>query len=132
MLQAIRNLDYAVILCQDITTMKRFYHDVLGFSIYRDFGDWVELHVGATLLTLRTRGTGYDGVREHDGDAPPQGSASLQLAFRVTPAQIDSCFLELQKKEVELVQGPTNHPSGHRTCFFKDPENNILEIYADL
>jgi len=132
MLKAIRNLDYTIILCQEIELMKHFYHDLLGFPIYRDFGEWVELHVGASLLTLSVRGTGYDGVREQHGTAPSIGFASLQLAFRVTPAEVESSCAELQQKGVEILQPPTNQATGHRTLFFKDPEGNILEIYADL
>ncbi|QBD80622.1 glyoxalase/bleomycin resistance/dioxygenase family protein [Ktedonosporobacter rubrisoli] len=132
MLKAIRNLDYTIILCQDVAAMKRFYHELLGFPLYRDFGNWVELQVGASLLTLRERGAGYDGVREHDGPAPQDGTSALQLAFRVTPAEVDSCFSELRQKDVTILLPPTNQASGHRTLFFKDPENNVLEIYADL
>jgi catechol 2,3-dioxygenase-like lactoylglutathione lyase family enzyme len=133
MLKAIRNLDYTVIICQDIESMKRFYGDILGFPLYRDFGDWVEFSVGANLLTLRRRGTGYDDVKDEDGAAPPAGAASLQLAFRVTPSQVDSCYLELQQKRATIMQPPSNREgTNHRTLFFKDPEGNILEIYADL
>jgi glyoxylase I family protein len=132
MLKAIRNLDYTVILCQNMEATKEFYHHLLGFPIYRDFGSWVEMRVGANLLTLRLRGSGYEGVKEHDGAASPEGSACLQLAFRVTPGEVNSCFEELVQKGVAIVQAPTDQLSGHRTLFFKDPEGNILEIYADL
>lgn len=27
---------------------------------------------------------------------------------------------------------PKDQPWGHRTVFFRDPDGNILEIYADL
>ncbi len=132
MLTAIRHLDYAVIICQDMDAMKVFYRDVMGFPIYRDFGQWVEFQVGSVLLTLRERNTGYDGVREKDGDVMPN-AASLQLAWRVTPAQVDACYTELVDKGVMIVQEPTNHSeTAHRTVFFTDPEHNILEIYADL
>lgn len=132
MLKAIRNLDYTVIMCRDIDSMKAFYRDVLGFSLERDFGTWVEFRLGAALLTLAARGTGYEGVREHHG-AALEHAAGLQLAFRVAPAQVDSCFAELEQKRVTVIQGPVTHPeTGHRTLFFKDPEDNILEIYAEV
>lgn len=131
MLSSIRNLDYTVIICADVEAMKRFYRDALGFRIVRDFGTWVEFQVGATLLTLRQRATGYDGVRDHDGPASGSG-ASLQLAFRVSPAAVDGCFSELRQREVTIVQPPTLHPeTGHRTLFLKDVENNILEIFSE-
>jgi catechol 2,3-dioxygenase-like lactoylglutathione lyase family enzyme len=61
MLTNIRNLDYVVLLCNDTARMKAFYHGILGFPIYRDWEDWIEMRVGAVLLTLRTRGRPYDG-----------------------------------------------------------------------
>jgi len=132
MLKAIRNLDYTVLICQDMESMKHFYGNILGFPLVRDFGTWVEFQVGATLLTLRARGTGYDGVREHDGTASEQGAA-CQLAFRVPPAEVATCFTELQAKGATIIQGPVDYQSsGHRTLFFKDPEHNILEIYAEV
>src|SRR5687767_14993119 len=81
MLQAIRNLDYVILLCQELRQMRAFYHDALGFPIYRELEGWIELRVGAVLLTLPKRGRPYDGVKagEHAG---------VQLAFRVTPSQV--------------------------------------------
>jgi catechol-2,3-dioxygenase len=86
---------------------------------------WIELRVGAVLLTLRERGRAYDGVKAGD-------HAGVQLAFRVTPAQVDSCYAELLARQVEILESPQCSASGHRTLFFRDPEGNILEIYADL
>jgi hypothetical protein len=31
--------------------MKAFYHGTLGFPIYRDWGEWIEMRLGAVLLT---------------------------------------------------------------------------------
>ena len=125
MLTNIRNLDYVILLCDDIEPMKTFYHETLGFPIYRDWEGWIELRVGAVLLTLRKRG------RPYDGDKYPN-SASLQLAFRVAPPEVDGCYTELLQKQVEIIEGPHDQEYGHRTLFFKDPEGNILEIYADI
>ncbi|MBZ0282742.1 MAG: VOC family protein [Anaerolineae bacterium] len=132
MLKSIRNLDYTIIFCRDIEAMKHFYRDILGFPVSRDSGTWVEFQLGSVRLTLNSRGSGYDGVREHHG-APLLDGAGLQLAFRVAPAEVDSCFDELQQKGVSILQPPTTHQrTNHRTLFFKDPENNILEIYAEV
>jgi catechol-2,3-dioxygenase len=125
MLQAIRNVDYVILLCQDLGRMQAFYNETLGFPIYRTLEGWIELRVGAVLLTLRQRGRSYDGVKVGD-------HAGVQLAFRVTPAQVDSCYAELLARQVEILEPPAYGPSGHKTVFFRDPEGNILEIYAEL
>ena len=125
MLKNIRNLDYVILLCEEIPRMRNFYHEVLGFPIYRGNEEWVEMNVGASLLTLRKRGRPYDGNKLPD-------SAGIQLAFRVTPAEVEECHQELLQKRVEILDPPRDMEYGHRTLFFKDPEGNILEIYADI
>ena len=118
------NLDYVILLCEDLARMKSFYHETLGFPIERDWAGWIELRAGSVLLTLRPRGRTYDG--------PASLSAGVQLAFRVAPSDVQSCYDELLQKGVEILEPPRDHDYGHRTLFFKDPEGNILEIYADL
>ena len=125
MLKHIRNLDYVILLCEEIPPMRVFYHEVLGFPIYRGNEEWVEMNVGATLLTLRKRGRPYDGAKL-------SGSAGIQLAFRVTPVEVDECHRELVRKQVAILDPPRDTEYGHRTLFLKDPEGNILEIYADI
>lgn len=124
MLNRIRNVDYVVLLCADIAAMRRFYHETLGFPIERDWAEWVEMRVGATLLTLRPRNRPYDG--------PPSGGAGVQMAFRVAPGEVQGCYEELVHKGVTILEPVTDHDYGHRTLFFADPEGNILEIYADI
>lgn len=124
MLDRIRNLDYAILLCEDWEQMRAFYRDTLGFSVYRDWDGWCELRVGSTLLTLRRRGRPYDG--------PAAEGAAVQLAFRVAPAEVDTCYDELVAKGVEILEPPQDGGYGHLTLFFRDPERNVLEIYADI
>ncbi len=125
-LQAIRQLDYVVLLCEDIPPMKRFYRDVMRLPIYSESADWVEFRAGSTLLALRRRG------REYDGPPGRADSASVQLAFRVPPGEVDHCYAELERADVVILDLPKNQDWGHRTLFFRDPEANVLEIYADL
>lgn len=125
MLSKIRNLDYVILLCEDMTVMKTFYNETLGFPIHRELDDWIEMRLGPGLLTLRPRGRPYDGEKM-------PGSAGVQLAFRVAPEEIASCHRELLGKQVEILEAPRDWEYGHRTLFFRDPEGNILEIYADI
>lgn len=126
-LRAIRNMDYVIVFARDMAAMRRFYAEVLQFPVYRDMHpSWIEYRVGGTLLALTERGFVFD-------DAPtPEGALSLQLAFRVTRAEVDSCAEALRNAGITLVGEPTDQPWGHRTLFFRDPDGNVLEIYADL
>jgi lactoylglutathione lyase len=62
----------------------------------------------------------------------PEGALSAQLAFRVTRDQIDQCAEEPTAKGIKLESGPTDQPWAHCTIFFRDPDGNVVEIYADI
>jgi len=125
----IRNLDYTILLCTKMQETRAFYLDVMGFPLAHDSENWVSFQVGSALLTLRPRG---QWAAWHDGPIPP-GSASVQLAFRVAPHLIDSCYATLQSKGVTILSPPRDIPSWHhRALFFRDPEDNVIEIYAEV
>ena len=60
-----------------MAAMRRFYEDVLGFPLLRELSPgWIEYRVGNNTLALPAK---PDGRR----CPTPNGSASLQLAFKV-------------------------------------------------
>ena len=126
-LRQIRHLDYTIIFARDMPAMRRFYEQVMQLPIHNELGpQWVAYKVGSNILTLTERGLMFD-------DEPtPKGALSLQLAFRVAPAEVDACAQELAETGVKIEMAPTNQPWGHRTLFFRDPDGNVLEIYADI
>jgi glyoxylase I family protein len=127
-LTEIRNVDHAILLCSRMAETRAFYENVMGFPVDVDHPGWVSFRVGATLLTLRPRGRAPVG---EDGPAV-FGSASVQLAFRVPLQAIDTCHEELLAHGVSILRAPTDLPAWrHRTLFFRDPEGNLIEIYAE-
>jgi catechol 2,3-dioxygenase-like lactoylglutathione lyase family enzyme len=125
--QAIRAIDYSVIFVRDMGAMRRFYEDILGFSLLRELSPgWIEYRVGQNTLALARPSLTA-------ADAPtPRGSAALQLAFRVSAAEVDQCADELVRQGVDLLSPPTDRAFGHRTLFFRDPDGNLLEVYAEI
>lgn len=124
---AVRSLDYVIILCDDIEEMKAFYSSIFSFQIEEVTpAKTIFFRVGTLFLGLRLRG------RPYDGPSVSSESASIQISFRVPPADVDYAYRKLQKLGIEVIEGPTNQDWTHRTLFFRDPENNILEIFADI
>lgn len=124
---AIRSMDYVIVLCDDLDRMQEFYASLFGFQVQiEEPGQWVGFHVGAMILGLRPRGHPYDGPGIEGS------SAAVQLSFRVPPADVDIAHQTLKVKGIDVIEAPTNQDWGHRTLFFADPENNIIEIYADI
>jgi catechol 2,3-dioxygenase-like lactoylglutathione lyase family enzyme len=125
--RAIQAIDYTVIFVRDMAAMRRFYEDVLGFQVQRELSPgWIEYRVGENTLTLAR-------PSRTAADAPiPRGSASLQLAFRVSAPEVDQCAEELVRQSIDLLSPPTDQVFGHRTLFFRDPDGNLLEVYAEI
>jgi len=125
--QAIRAIDYTVIFVRDMAAMRRFYEHVLGFPPLRELSPgWIEYRLGGNTLALAR-------PSRTAADAPtPNGSASLQLAFKVSVADVDRCADELVRQDVGLLSPPTDQTFGHRTLFFRDPDGNLLEVFADI
>jgi catechol 2,3-dioxygenase-like lactoylglutathione lyase family enzyme len=126
-LHHIRHLDYTILFARDMDAMRDFYGSVMEFEVNRDLSrGWIEYRVGSNLVALTEHGVMFDDPK------PQKGALSAQLAFRVTREQVDECAEALTAKGVELVSGPADQPWGHRTLFFRDPDGNVLEIYADI
>ena len=125
--RAVSAIDYTVIFVRDMAAMRRFYEDVLALPMLRELSpNWIEYGLGPNTLALAR-------PSRTAADAPtPAGSASLQLAFKVSAPEVDQCADELLRQGVALLSPPTNQSFGHRTLFFRDPDGNLLEVYADI
>lgn len=125
----IKAIDYTVIFTRDMAAMRRFYETVLGFPLRRSLSPtWHEYLVGPNTLALAKPGLTPD-------DPPlPSGSAALQLAFHVPVATVDACAETLTTHGIPILSPPTDRAFPgftHRTLFFRDPDGNLLEIYAE-
>jgi lactoylglutathione lyase len=122
-----RSLDYTVISARQMTKMRAFYGSTMGFPMHRELSPKsVEYRVGSNILALAEPGTRFNDP------LPPVGVMSVQLAFRVAPQEVDTCAATLAERGVTIVSPPTDQPFGHRTLFFRDPDGNVLEIYAEI
>ena len=127
-LSSIRTLDHTVLLCSRMAETRAFYAGILKLPVETDRENWVSFRVGSALLSLRPRAS---WTVCDDGPLPP-GSAAVQLAFRVPRPDVDTCHAELAASGVPILRPPTDLPAWrHRTVFFRDPEGNIIEIYAE-
>lgn len=125
--EAIRAIDYTIIFVRDMEAMRDFYGNVMRFPFLRELSsNWIEYRVGNNTLVLSRPGlTALD-------DPTPHGSAMLHLAFKVSAREVDLCAEELMRMGVSLLSPPTNRDFGHRTLFFRDPDGNLLEMFAEI
>ena len=97
-LSHIRQLDYTVIYARDFAAMRHFYEKVMEFPVINVLSErWVEFGLGSNRLALTVYGGRFKDV------APPAGTLSLQLAFRVPPAEVAKCAELLESRGVEMI-----------------------------
>lgn len=122
----LRSLDYTIIFARDMPAMRSFYGDIMGLPVQRELGpQWMEFRIGSAVLALTARGMMFNDP------SPPAGALSLQLAFRVAPDDVATAR-ELLASQGIAVSNVVAQPWGHRTLFFRDPDGNVIEIYAEI
>jgi uncharacterized glyoxalase superfamily protein PhnB len=112
-----------------------FYRDTLGFELRNDVG-----YEGMRWLTVGPPDQPNVNIVLHPPAADPgvteeerkvitemmaKGTyASIMLATK----DLNGTFDELQAKDVEIVQEPTEQPWGMRDCAVRDPAGNMVRI----
>ena len=126
-LKAIRGLDYTILFARNMAAMRSFYETTMRFEHYFSLGeDWNEYRVGRSILALCRPGLVVPD------ETLPIGTAAVHMAFQVRREEVDACELALLAEGVSIMAAATDQPWGHRTMFFRDPDGNLLEIYADI
>ena len=104
--------------------MKRFYVDLLGFTIeWEPDPDNIYLSSGIDNLALHREGDGADPPR-HDA----RGSLDhLGLIVR-SADDVDRWASFLEHHGVTIDAKPRTHRDGARSCYFRDPDGNRVQI----
>ena len=116
---------------RDLPAMRRFYVDVLGFSVeWEPDADNLYLSSGIDNLALHRSGESL-ALRQEDGVARAfQASGALDhLGLIVRTADdVDRWAAFLESRDVILDAQPRTHRDGARSCYFSDPEGNKVQI----
>ena len=127
-LKDIRNFDYVILLCRNMKETRAFDKDVMGFRRRGRLRQLGELQGGRYTATLRPRGPSLAWNEARRRPARPRfSSPSVCRRPRSTPVMPSWC----RKASRSYEHRPTCRTGGHRTMFFRDPEDNVVEIYAE-
>jgi catechol 2,3-dioxygenase-like lactoylglutathione lyase family enzyme len=108
---------------RDLDAMRRFYVDVLGFAVeWEPDPDNVYLSSGMDNLALHRAA----------GDTPPGPAAPgaldhLGLIVRRAD-EVDQWAAFLESRGIALDARPRTHRDGARSCYFRDPDGNKVQI----
>jgi catechol 2,3-dioxygenase-like lactoylglutathione lyase family enzyme len=114
-----------------------FYRDTLGFEVRNDveYGGMHWITVGSpaqpgTSIVLHPPGGGDPGLTDDERRTISEMMAKGTYAgINLATADVDRTFEELQARDAEVVQEPTDQPWGIRDCAFRDPAGNMIRIF---
>ncbi len=113
--------DSAVLITQNIDSMKEFYSRVMGQRVRHDFGGCVIFDCGLAVWKLES---GYPLAKALGGRAG--GNGSLEICFDTE--EFENHSVNVKKAGVKLVHDVVQEQWGQLTIRFFDPDGNLVEL----
>ncbi|MBT1709736.1 VOC family protein [Fulvivirgaceae bacterium PWU5] len=125
---SLRHVHHIAIICSSYEVSKRFYTEILGFTVV---GEYYRAERNSYKLDLALNDT-YTLELFSFPDPParvsgPEACGLRHLAFAV--ADIDDAVATLQKNGITPEPVRIDEYTGKRFTFFRDPDNLPLELY---
>jgi catechol 2,3-dioxygenase-like lactoylglutathione lyase family enzyme len=113
-----RGLRHLALKVRDLKKMRAFYVDLLGFHV-----EWEPDQQNLYLTS------GNDNLALHEVSEDISHGSLDHLGIIVeSPADVDSWALYLKENHVALSMEPKTHRDGARSIYFRDPEENMIQI----
>ena len=116
-----------LLVVSDMDRSRHFYRDVLGATVYREYGgtSCVLNFVGNWLLLVTGGGPTRDKPTVTFAPPTDPDTVSHELTIRVPDCQ--AAYEILKARGATFLTPPVDW-GGEIRCFFRDPEGNLLEI----
>jgi len=126
---AVRGVLETCLYVEDLDGASRFYEGLFGWSPM--FGDErlraYGVAPGSVLLLFRSGATA-EPVSTPGGIIPAHdGIAGGHVAFAIAPSEWDAWMARLEEQGI-AVERIVNWPRGGRSLYFRDPEQNLVEL----
>jgi catechol 2,3-dioxygenase-like lactoylglutathione lyase family enzyme len=110
---------------EDLAAAQRFYEDVFRVPMVHEDENSTVFRFGDTLVNL-LRASEAPSLVEPAAVASSDGGVRFQFTLGVE--DVDAMCEVLERRGVELLNGPMDRPWGIRTASFRDPGGHIWEI----
>ena len=120
-------LRHLALKVRDMAAMRRFYIDLLGFTIeWEPDADNLYLSSGVDNLALHQS---HESLPDGRVAAAADRSALDHLGVIVrTPGDVDRWAAILESEGVTISAPPRTHRDGARSCYVRDPDGNSVQI----
>lgn len=120
------------LLVKEFKSCFQFYRDILGFPVVagNENGPYAEFSTGSLLLALFNQQLMANVIGTTDKPNHLESQDQFALIFEVQ--DVNAIYNRLKNQGVKFVTKPTDRPAwGLRTAHFRDPDNNLIELYTD-
>ena len=116
-----------ILVVSDMAKSKAFYVDVLGASVYREYGgDSLVLQFLDNWLLLVT-GAGPTEDKPQTHFSVPADPDQVSHAFTIRVKNCRESYAILKARGAEFITPPFDRGAETR-CFFRDPDGHLFEI----
>ncbi len=115
------------IVTDDVNRLVGFYEAMTGVAADRYSEDFAELVTPSCTLAI---GSARAVARFQAGAARAADNRSVIIEFRVE--DVDAEYRRLADVIGEVVQAPTTMPWGNRSLLFRDPDGNLINLFAPV
>ena len=115
-----------ILVVADPARSRAWYTDVLGATLYREYGSSVVLSFGGTWLLL-VEGGGPTDDKPDVTLAPPAGPNRRDNLFTIRVDDCQATYEVLSARGGVFLTPPVSHGSETR-CFLRDPAGHLFEL----
>ncbi len=123
-------IHHVAIICSDYDRSKKFYVEILGFSIIQEtFRAERNSYKLDLKVAENTQIELFSFPNPPERPSKPEACGLRHLAFQVDDVEQTVFYLKSKGLEVENIR--VDEITGKKFTFFKDPDNLPLEIYEN-
>ena len=123
-------IHHVAIICSDYDRSKKFYVEVLGFSIIQEtFRAERNSYKLDLKVAENTQIELFSFPNPPERASKPEACGLRHIAFQVDDVEKTLFYLKSKGLEVENIR--VDEITGKKFTFFKDPDNLPLEIYEN-
>jgi len=119
-------LAHTCLITSNVKRLVDFYEPILNLKAKWSGNDYAEFHTGVGVLAIFSAEAQEKYI---PGSAEAAKNKSLVLEFEV--ADVDREYQRLGSLVKVWVKPPTTQPWGTRSIYFRDPDGNLIDFYAN-
>ena len=121
------NLASIRLVTKDLDSLVAFYTMLTGAAAARLAPDFAEIRLEGAIVAISTE----RAVQQFNvGAATAAANRSAILEFQVS--DVDAVRTRLTDAPINYVMQPTDQPWGNRSMLLRDPDGNLINIFARI